>query len=198
MTTTATTTPSISRTAADALALMIHETIRPDWTISSTALHIGHAATTGRTAAEVTRAALAAAENLGNRSPAIIPAPGAHWGHASGTEETEEEDRAEATVDAPRKPLKLDYRQSLAIAYALIGLRPGWDTAQTRARIFRDVQEEGLPFAADFPHALRAAVAYAADTLTEDKATEDRPAGSPRWLSVAFFAADGPHWKATR
>lgn len=67
---------------ATILAEFIHAYVRPDWDQRGIVHALGKAKDRG-TAAQVAIAALVAAQNAGNRTPAVIPLAGPHW-HASG------------------------------------------------------------------------------------------------------------------
>ncbi|VXA93107.1 hypothetical protein [Citricoccus sp. K5] len=71
--------PCIPQTAAQALALYIHQTIRPDWHPTGLTTGIGHAARASTDPAAVAIASIQAASNPANRTPAVIQYPGPHW-----------------------------------------------------------------------------------------------------------------------
>lgn len=71
--------PCITQTAAQALATYINATIRPDWHPRGLTTGIGHAATTSTDPTAVAIAAIQAAANPANRTPAVIQYPGPHW-----------------------------------------------------------------------------------------------------------------------
>lgn len=60
------------------LADFIHAYVRPDWDKRGIVHALGKAKEMG-TAAQVAVAALVAAQNTGNRTPAVIPLSGPHW-----------------------------------------------------------------------------------------------------------------------
>lgn len=70
-------TTSITRPQADALAALIHE-LRPEWGIPGIVKALHDARDRGDAYA-VTVAAIHAASDLANRTPAVIAMPGAHW-----------------------------------------------------------------------------------------------------------------------
>lgn len=70
-------TESLNGNTADALANLLHQ-LRPEWGIPGIKAALFTAKDRG-SAFEVIHAALYAAEDLGNRTPAIIHHPGAHW-----------------------------------------------------------------------------------------------------------------------
>lgn len=87
---------SLTRSQADALAALVHE-LRPDWGIPGILKALADARDRG-TPSEISIAAIHAASDLTNRTPAVIPLPGAHWvkGKALGTATTST--RARCTV----------------------------------------------------------------------------------------------------
>jgi hypothetical protein len=64
--------------AAATLAEFIHAYVRPDWDTKGIVHALGQAKDRG-TAAQVAVAALVAAQNAKNRTPAVIPLAGPHW-----------------------------------------------------------------------------------------------------------------------
>jgi hypothetical protein len=69
---------SLSYDGAVTLAEFIHAYVRPDWDVKGIVHALGQARDKG-TAAQVAVAALVAAQNTANRTPAVIPLAGPHW-----------------------------------------------------------------------------------------------------------------------
>jgi hypothetical protein len=69
---------NLSYEAAVTLGEFIHAYVRPDWDTKGIVHALGEARTKG-TAAQVAVAALVAAQNPTNRTPAVIPLAGPHW-----------------------------------------------------------------------------------------------------------------------
>ncbi len=71
------TVTALDRDRAHALAALL-ATLRPDWDAKGVLAALGRAQDRG-TAYDLAHAALRAAADLGNRTPAVIPLDGPHW-----------------------------------------------------------------------------------------------------------------------
>ena len=68
----------LTKDQADAIALFIHDAVRPDWDVAGIVRALGAARAKG-TAGDVAVAAIRAAQNADNRTPGVIPLGGPHW-----------------------------------------------------------------------------------------------------------------------
>ena len=83
--------------------------------------------------------------------------------------------------------MRLNDNQGRALTQLAHALRPDWNPTSTGKVLATANQAEGFP-AQDFPHAVRALLAYATATT---------PNGDHKRHTPAFYAEPGPHWTTT-
>lgn len=99
-----------------------------------------------------------------------------------------------STTTAPITRTKLTGLQLTAAVMVANTVRPDWaDTGAAIITLERVNKADGFP-AASHAEVLQALVRYATATISEEDATEDRPAGSPQFRTPSLFVTPGWWW----
>lgn len=128
----------MTKEQAQALAEFLHM-LRPGWDTAGIVAALGNARLMG-TAGDLAIAAIAAAMDTNNRTPAVIAMPGAHWSHAALRH------KSSANTTAPRA-------QTCSVCYLpedKCRARWAWDhrfesVAEAKARAIRQADEAPAP-----------------------------------------------------